>query len=79
MFIAWLKFISYYILHSVAINGNNDLFVLGVVSLGKIYINIIALYIADTSVFLEILVYFLNNLPKKTDSSGHQMNFGKIN
>lgn len=38
MFIAWLKFISYYILHSVAINGNNDLFVLGVVSLGKIYI-----------------------------------------
>lgn len=40
---------------------------------------IIALYIADTSVFLEILVHFLNNLPKKTDSSGHQMNFGKIN
>lgn len=38
MFIAWLKFISYYILYSVAINGNNDLFVLGVVSLGKIYI-----------------------------------------
>lgn len=38
MFIAWLKFISNYILHSVAINGNNDLFVLGVVSLGKIYI-----------------------------------------
>lgn len=73
MFIAWLKFISYYILHSVAINGNNDLFVLGV-DLYKI-----ALYIADTSVFLEILVHFLNNLPKKTDSSGHQMNFGKIN
>lgn len=40
---------------------------------------IIALCIADTSVFLEILVHFLNNLPKKTDSSGHQMNFGKIN
>lgn len=78
MFIAWLKFISYYILHSVAINGNNDLFVLGVVSLGE-DLYIIALYIADTSVFLEILVHFLNNLPKKTDSSGHQMNFGKIN
>lgn len=55
MFIAWLKFISYYILHSVAINGNNDLFVLG----EDLYI--IALYIADTSVFLEILVHFLNN------------------
>lgn len=79
MFIAWLKFISYayYILHSVAINGNNDLFVLGVVFGEDLYI--IALYIADTSVFLEILVHFLNNLPKKTDSSGHQMNFGKIN
>lgn len=35
MFCAWLKFISNYKLHSVATNGDNDLFVLGIAFFGE--------------------------------------------